>query len=39
MTVIELASLDDNALLVKSLQQELKHRSTRFEYIRKKSCI
>ena len=32
-------SFDDNALLVKSLQHALKQRSTRFEYIRMKSCI
>jgi len=32
-------SFDDKALLVKSLQQVLKHFSTRFEYILRKSCI
>lgn len=32
-------SLDDNALLVKSLTHVLKHFSTKFEYIRRKSCI
>lgn len=32
-------SFDDRALLVKSLQHDVKHFSTRFEYIFKKSCI
>lgn len=32
-------SFDDKALLVKSLQHEVKHRSTRLEYMRRKSCI
>ena len=32
-------SFDESALLVKSLQHELKHRSTKFEYMRMKSCI
>ena len=32
-------SFDESALLVKSLQHELKQRSTRFEYMRMKSCI
>ena len=32
-------SFDDKALLVKSLQQVLKHFSTRLEYIFRKSCI
>jgi hypothetical protein len=32
-------SFDDRALLVKSLQHDMKQRSTRFEYIRMKSCI
>ena len=34
-----LTSFEDNALLVKSLQHDVKHRSTRLEYIRMKSCI
>lgn len=33
------SSLEDSALLVKSLQHEVKHLSTRPEYKRKKSCI
>jgi len=33
------SSLDDNAFDVKSLQHAVKHRSTRFEYILRKSCI
>lgn len=33
------ASLDDKAFEEKSLQHVLKHFSTRFEYIRRKSCI
>ena len=36
---VKQTSLDDSALLVKSLQQELKHFSTKLEYIRRKSCI
>ena len=32
-------SFDDKALLVKSLQHELKQRSTKLEYILRKSCI
>jgi hypothetical protein len=32
-------SFDDRALLVKSLQHDVKQRSTRLEYIRIKSCI
>ena len=32
-------SFDERALLVKSLQHVLKHLSTIFEYIFKKSCI
>lgn len=32
-------SLDDKALLVKSLQHVMKHFSTRLEYMRRKSCI
>lgn len=39
MATGEHTSFEDNALLVKSLQQELKHFSTRLEYIRRKSCI
>ena len=34
-----LTSFDDKALLVKSLQHDVKQRSKRFEYIRIKSCI
>jgi len=33
------SSFEDKALLVKSLQHAVKHRSTRLEYIYKKSCI
>lgn len=33
------SSFEERALLVKSLQHEVKHRSTRLEYIFKKSCI
>lgn len=34
-----LTSFEDRALDVKSLQHAVKHRSTRFEYMRMKSCI
>ena len=36
---VKRTSFDESALLVKSLQHELKQRSTRFEYMRMKSCI
>lgn len=32
-------SLEDRAFEVKSLQQDVKHLSTRLEYMRRKSCI
>ena len=35
----QLTSLEERAFDVKSLQQEVKHRSTRLEYMRRKSCI
>ena len=37
--VMRRTSFEERALLVKSLQHEVKHRSTRLEYIFKKSCI
>ena len=37
--VVRHTSFEDRALLVKSLQHEVKHRSTKLEYIFKKSCI
>ena len=39
VTVRRRTSFEDRALLVKSLQHEVKHRSTRLEYIFRKSCI
>jgi len=37
--IMHCSSFDDKALLVKSLQHDMKHRSKRVEYIRMKSCI